>query len=184
MTSLQQEMGMGLSFKRNPFKKIRLKDVSIKKAVKVYNDVQPLVSTAVAFVPGGGVASKFLDGKIGKIIGKVQNSGAGRFITKAAGTKVGQFVTKNGAPLLKSAFNTAKNDALGNQSGGSASEAPGADAEMQDQVTPANPNDAQQKTLDNLKDDGTPKKDNTLLYVGGGTVILLLGALAMKLNSN
>lgn len=182
MTSLEQEMGMGLSFKKLG-RKIRIKDVSIKNVSKLAVKAAPLVSAGISFIPGGGVASKFLDNGVGRFITKAANSKVGKFVQKAANTKVGKFVVKNGADFAKTALNDVKNKSL--SSGGSsasASDAPGSDSEMQDQlVTPADPNEAQQETLNKLN--GTPKKDNTLLYAGIGVGVLALGAIAMKSNS-
>jgi hypothetical protein len=82
----EQETGLGKSF----LKKIRLKDVSLKNAIKVTKFAAPI---AAGFIPvGGGVASKLLNSKGGKLLSRVSKSKAVRKGVKLSKTTLGRKV--------------------------------------------------------------------------------------------
>lgn len=82
----EQETGLGKSF----LKKIRLKDVSLKNAIKVTKFAAPI---AAGFIPvGGGVASKLLSSKGGKLVSRVAKSKAVRKGVKLSKTTLGRKV--------------------------------------------------------------------------------------------
>ncbi|SHM71981.1 hypothetical protein [Flavobacterium chilense] len=82
----EQETGLGKSF----LKKIRLKDVSLKNAVKVTKFAAPI---AAGFIPvGGGVASKLLSSKGGKLVSRVAKSKAVRKGVALSKTTLGRKV--------------------------------------------------------------------------------------------
>ncbi|WP_291149707.1 hypothetical protein [Flavobacterium sp. UBA7680] len=86
-------------------KNIRLKNVSIKNAVKVGKKLVPIASMAMSIIPGGGIVSKVLDSKVGKILTKVKSSKALKFATKIGKSKVGKFAINNLVkPTIKNAF--------------------------------------------------------------------------------
>ena len=86
-------------------KNIRLRNVSIKNAIKVGKVAIPLATTAMSFIPGGGVASKILDSKVGKLLTKVKNGKVVKFATKIANSKVGKFAMDNVVkPTIKNAI--------------------------------------------------------------------------------
>lgn len=81
------EVGLG---KSKFLRKIRLKDVSLKNAVKVAKFAAPI---AAGFIPvGGGVASKLLSSKAGKLVSKVAKSKAVTKAVKLSKTTVGKQV--------------------------------------------------------------------------------------------
>lgn len=171
----------GLNAKKRGFLKgIRLKDVSLKNAIKVAKVAAPI---ALSFIPvGGGAASSFA----GKAISKLSKTGVGRVglkiansktvasISKVAKSEVGQAAIKLASPLVKNA-----KAALLEQTG-------------------VLPNDEQLETLAVAKGTSpqqeldaivaaaptpgvTPaKKDNTMLYVGGGVLALGIAFVAFK----
>lgn len=111
MIILEEQAGLnaglnkGLKIGRMLKKNVRLKNVSIKNAIKVGKVAIPLATTAMSFIPGGGVASKILDSKVGKLITKVKNGKAVKFATKIANTKVGKFAMDNVVkPTIKNAI--------------------------------------------------------------------------------
>ncbi|WP_374173897.1 hypothetical protein [Flavobacterium tructae] len=82
----EEETGLGKSF----LKKIRLKDVSLKNAVKVTKFAAPI---AAGFIPvGGGVASKLLSSKGGKLVSRVAKSKAVRKGVALSKTTLGKKV--------------------------------------------------------------------------------------------
>ncbi|MDL2143565.1 hypothetical protein QQY79_13625 [Flavobacterium tructae] len=82
----EQETGLGKSF----LKKIRLKDVSLKNAIKVTKFAAPI---AAGFIPvGGGVASKLLSSKGGKLVSRVAKSKAVRKGVALSRTTLGRKV--------------------------------------------------------------------------------------------
>lgn len=81
------------------FKKIRLKDVSLKNAVKVAKVAVPI---ATSFIPavggiGSGLLSKALTNKNGtsNLVGRVANS-----VSKVSKTQVGQLVTNQAKKVI------------------------------------------------------------------------------------
>lgn len=111
MIILEEQAGLnaglnkGLKIGRMLKKNVRLKNVSIKNAIKVGKVAIPLATTAMSFIPGGGVASKILDSKVGKLITKVKNGKVVKFATKIANTKVGKFAIDNVVkPTIKNAI--------------------------------------------------------------------------------
>lgn len=80
-------------------KNVRLRNVSLKNAVKVGKVAVPI---ATSFVPGGGVATKLLNSKVGKVLTKVKNGKLVKTISKVAGSKAGQFAINNVVkPIIK-----------------------------------------------------------------------------------
>ena len=87
--------GVGLG-KSKFLRKIRLRDVSLKKTIKVAKFAAPI---AASFIPvGGGVASKLMDSKTGRLVRKVAKSKA---VTKA--------VQLSKTPIGKQVVDTIKN---------------------------------------------------------------------------
>ena len=87
--------GVGLG-KSKFLRKIRLRDVSLKNTIKVAKFAAPI---AASFIPvGGGVASKLLDSKTGRLVRKVAKSKA---VTKA--------VQLSKTPIGKQVVDTIKN---------------------------------------------------------------------------
>ena len=87
--------GVGLG-KSKFLRKIRLRDVSLKNTIKVAKFAAPI---AASFIPvGGGVASKLMDSKTGRLVRKVAKSKA---VTKA--------VQLSKTPIGKQVVDTIKN---------------------------------------------------------------------------
>lgn len=105
MIVLEEQMGLnaglnkGLKIGKMLKKNVRLRNVSLKNAVKVGKVAIPI---ATSFIPGGGIASKLLNSKVGKIFTKVKNGKLVKTISKVAGSKVGQFAMNNVVkPMIK-----------------------------------------------------------------------------------
>lgn len=82
----EEETGLGKSF----LKKIRLKNVSLKNAIKVTKFAAPI---AAGFIPvGGGIASKLLNSKGGKLVSRVAKSKAVRKGVALSKTTLGRKV--------------------------------------------------------------------------------------------
>ena len=98
MIVLEEQMGLnaglnkGLKIGKMLKKNVRLRNVSLKNAVKVGKVAIPI---ATSFIPGGGVASKLLNSKVGKIFTKVKNGKLVKTISKVTGSKVGKFAINN-----------------------------------------------------------------------------------------
>ena len=97
---LNRGFKLGKMLKKN----IRLKNVSIKNAIKVGKVAIPLATTAMSFIPGGGIAGKILDSKAGKLFTKIKSSKAVKFATKIGKSKVGKFAINN---VVKPTFKNA-----------------------------------------------------------------------------
>lgn len=111
MIILEEQAGLnaglnkGLKIGKMLKKNVRLRNVSIKNAIKVGKVAVPLATTAMSFIPGGGVASKILDSKVGKLLTKVKNGKVVKFATKIAKSKVGKFAMDNVVkPTIKNAI--------------------------------------------------------------------------------
>lgn len=105
MIVLEEQMGLnaglnkGLKIGKMLKKNVRLRNVSLKNAVKVGKVAIPI---ATSIIPGGGVASKLLNSKVGKVFSKVKNGKFIKTISKVAGSKVGQFAMNNVVkPMIK-----------------------------------------------------------------------------------
>ena len=108
-TGLNAGLNRGLKIGKMLKKNVRLKNVSIKNAVKVGKAVVPIATTAMSFFPATapiGVASKIAkSGKLAKIAAKAGKIGKiAMKVKKIAGTKVGQFALNN---IVKPAVNNA-----------------------------------------------------------------------------
>lgn len=104
-SGLNAGLNRGLKIGKMLKKNIRLKNVSIKNAVKVGKKLVPIASMAMSIIPGGGIASKVLDSKVGKILTKVKSSKAIKLATKLGKSKVGKFAINNVVkPTIKNAF--------------------------------------------------------------------------------
>jgi hypothetical protein len=108
-TGLNAGLNRGLKIGKMLKKNVRLKNVSIKNAVKVGKAVVPIATTAMSFFPATapiGVASKIAKaGKLAKIAAKAGKIGKiAMKVKKIAGTKVGQFALNN---IVKPAVNNA-----------------------------------------------------------------------------
>lgn len=90
---LNRGLKIGKFIKRNLQSAKR--DISIKNAIKVGKVAIPLATTAMSFIPGGGVASKLLDSKVGKLFTKIKNGKAVKAISKIAHSKVGEMAVNN-----------------------------------------------------------------------------------------
>ncbi|KFF17361.1 hypothetical protein [Flavobacterium hydatis] len=83
----EEETGLG---KPKFLKKIRLRNVSLKNAIKVTKFAAPI---AAGFIPvGGGVASKFLSSKGGKLVSRIAKSKAVRKGISLSKTPLGRKV--------------------------------------------------------------------------------------------
>ncbi|ESU18981.1 hypothetical protein FCR2A7T_23890 [Flavobacterium cauense R2A-7] len=104
-TGLNAGLNRGLKIGKMLKKNIRLKNVSIKNAVKVGKKLVPIASMAMSIIPGGGIVSKVLDSKVGKILTKVKSSKAIKLATKLGKSKVGKFAINNVVkPTIKNVF--------------------------------------------------------------------------------
>lgn len=108
-TGLNAGLNKGLKIGKMLKKNVRLRNVSIKNAVKVGKKIVPIASMAMSIIPGGGLVSKVLDSKVGKILTKVKSSKALKFATKLGKTKIGKLAINN---VVKPAF---QNTIAGNQ---------------------------------------------------------------------
>ena len=164
---LNRGLKIGKMLKRN----VRLKNVSIKNAIKVGKVAIPLATTAMSFVPGGGIASKILDSKVGKVFTKIKNSKAVKFATKIGKTKVGKFAINNVVkPTFKNAISGGGSQQVYDDSGQSevmqnatptpqqlqtiaqVKGVPAETLETDSQMNEALPNDAQLETISKVKD--------------------------------
>lgn len=166
-TGLNAGLNRGLKIGKMLKKNVRLKNVSIKNAIKVGKAAIPLATAAMSFIPGGGIASKILDSKVGRILTKVKNGKVVKFATKIANSKVGKFAINNVVkPTVKNAFANNQIEAsepvevMSNATPTPAqletiAEVKGVPAESLTTGTPtgeAVPNDAQIETLSQVKD--------------------------------
>lgn len=108
-TGLNAGLNRGLKIGKMLKKNVRLKNVSIKNAIKVGKAVVPIATTAMSFFPATapiGIASKIAKaGKLAKIAAKAGKIGKiAMKVKKIAGSKVGQFAIKN---FVKPAVNNA-----------------------------------------------------------------------------
>jgi hypothetical protein len=104
-TGLNAGLNKGLKIGKMLKKNVRLRNVSIKNAVKVGKKIVPIASMAMSIIPGGGLVSKVLDSKVGKILTKVKSSKAIKLATKLGKSKVGKFAINNVVkPTIKNAF--------------------------------------------------------------------------------
>ncbi len=164
---LNRGLKIGKMLKRN----VRLKNVSIKNASKIGKVAIPLATTAISFVPGGGIASKILDSKVGKVFTKIKNSKAVKFGTKIGKTKVGKFAINNLVkPTFKNAISGDGSEQVYDDSGqpkvmrnatptpqqletiAQVKEVPAETLATDTQVNEASPNDAQLETISKVKD--------------------------------
>lgn len=164
---LNRGLKIGKMLKRN----VRLKNVSIKNAIKVGKVAIPLATTAMSFIPGGGIASKILDSKVGKVLTKFKNSKAVKFATKIGNSKVGKFAINNVVkPTFKNAISGGGSQEVYDDSQGAEvmqnatptpqqletiAQVKGVPAETlatDTQVNEALPNDAQLETISKVKD--------------------------------
>lgn len=170
-SGLNAGLNKGLKIGRMLKKNVRLKNVSIKNAIKVGKVAIPLATTAMSFIPGGGIAGKILDSKAGKLFTKIKGSKAVKFATKISKTKVGKFAINNVVkPTIKNAISGGGTQQVYDDSGqgeimqnatptpqqletiaqvkGVPAEALSSDA----QINEASPNDAQLETISQVKD--------------------------------
>ena len=170
-SGLNAGLNKGLKIGRMLKKNVRLKNVSIKNAIKVGKVAIPLATTAMSFIPGGGVASKILDSKAGKLFTKIKGSKAVKFATKIGKTKVGKFaITKVVKPTIKNAISGGGTQQVYDYSGQgeimqnatptpqqleTIAQVKGVPADTlatDTQVSEASPNDAQLETISQVKD--------------------------------
>ena len=145
-TGLNAGLNKGLKIGKMIKKNVRLRNVSIKNAVKVGKKIVPIASMAMNIIPGGGLVSKVLDSKAGKLLTKVKSSKAIKFATKLGKTKIGKLAINN---LVKPAF---KNAIAGNQSQSAYNEPQQIEASEPVEVMPnATPTPAQIETIAQVK---------------------------------
>ncbi|OXG00007.1 hypothetical protein BC749_108161 [Flavobacterium araucananum] len=172
----EQETGLGKSF----LKKIRLKDVSLKNAVKVTKFAAPI---AAGFIPvGGGVASKLLSSKGGKLVNRVAKSKAVRKGVALSKTKLGRKVVSavQNQPraeiepvnaITAASFATALPAEQSQSSYSESSESVLADSQPVGELTPVKAvSSAKMATVEQIQP-VTPAKNNTMLYVLGAVVL-------------
>ena len=177
----EQETGLGKSF----LKKIRLKDVSLKNAIKVTKFAAPI---AAGMIPiGGGVASKLLSSKGGKLVGKIAKSKAvrkGVALSKTTlGKKVVSAVQNRPRPQIEAvstitpaSLATVTPSETNNQSQSSSydetSQSIVADSEPVGELTPVKAvSTAKMASVEQLQPVAPVKKNNMLLYVVGAVVV-------------
>lgn len=112
-TGLNAGLNRGLKIGKMLKKNVRLKNVSLKNAIKVGKVVVPIATTAMSFFPATapiGIAAKIAKaGKLAKIAAKAGKVGRiAMKVKKIAGSKVGKFAMQN---LIKP---TIKNAMAGN----------------------------------------------------------------------
>ena len=163
-TGLNAGLNRGFNIGKMLKKNVRLKNVSIKNAIKVGKVAIPLATTAMSFIPGGGVASKILDSKVGKLFTKIKNGKAVKFATKIGNSKVGKFAINNVIkPTIKNAIaysDVEQGEVMQNatptpQQLETIAQVKGVPAETlatDTQVNEASPNDAQLETISKVKD--------------------------------
>lgn len=166
---LNRGLKIGKFIKRNI--KSAKRDISIKNAIKVGKVAIPLATTAMSFIPGGGIASKILDSKVGKLFTKIKGSKAVKFATKIGNSKVGKFAINNVVkPTVKNAISGGGSQQVYDDSGQSEvmqnatptpqqletiAQVKGVSAETlatDTQSNEASPNDAQLETISKVKD--------------------------------
>ena len=93
------ESGVGLG-KSKLLRSIQIKKVSLKNAVKAVKFAAPI---AAGFIPvGGGVASKLLNSKVGKVVSEVKSSKLAKKAISLSKTKVGALAVNNLKPVVDS----------------------------------------------------------------------------------
>jgi hypothetical protein len=117
-SGLNAGLNRGLKIGKMLKKNVRLKNVSIKNAIKVGKVAIPIATTAMSFFPATapiGIAAKIAKagkfakiaakaGKVGRIAMKVKNSKLVKFATKIGNSKVGKFAIDN---VVKPTFQNA-----------------------------------------------------------------------------
>ena len=145
-TGLNAGLNKGLKIGKMLKKNVRLRNVSIKNAVKVGKKIVPIASMAMSIIPGGGLVSKVLDSKVGKLLTKVKSSKALKFATKLGKTKIGKLAINN---VVKPAF---QNAIAGNQPQPAYNEPQQIEASEPVEVMPnATPTPAQIETIAQVK---------------------------------
>jgi hypothetical protein len=175
--------GLGKPF----WKKIRIKDVSLKNAIKVVKFAAPI---AVGFIPvGGGVASKLLNSKAGRLVSKISKSKIAKKAIKLSKTQAGKLVVNQAKNIARpkieaiqamSAATFAKTDMQTAQASlPYANEDQSEDTEPVGNLTPVT-----QRSITAKEEITTgvpePKKDNTMLYVGGAVALAGFAFFATK----
>lgn len=108
-SGLNAGLNRGLKIGKMLKKNVRLKNVSIKNAIKVGKVAIPIATTAMSFFPATapiGIAAKIAKagkfakiaakaGKVGRLAMKVKNSKLVKFATKIGNSKVGKFAIDN-----------------------------------------------------------------------------------------
>lgn len=150
-TGLNAGLNKGLKIGKMLKKNVRLRNVSIKNAVKVGKKIVPIATTAMSFFPATapiGVASKIAKaGKLVKIASKAGKIGKiAMKVKKIAGTKVGKFaLNKIIKPTIKNAF-------AGNQVQPAQGEVPQIETTTPVEMMPnATPTPAQLQTIAEVK---------------------------------
>lgn len=171
-------------------KQIRMRNVSLKNAVKVGKFAIPI---ATSIIPGGGAVTKILDSKVGRSIGKIAKSKLVKKAVKLSKTKAGKMVLgqvkrgiqSNVSMTPMTAQKVASNEFDSSQpmeagspvvenQVGSTSQAEKVVNEPVGELTPVKPVETAQKEITPVE----PKpKDNTMMYVGLG--VLAIGGLYM-----
>lgn len=159
-TGLNAGLNRGLKIGKMLKKNVRLKNVSIKNAVKVGKAVVPIATTAMSFFPATapiGVASRIAKaGKLAKIAAKAGKIGKiAMKVKKIAGTKVGQFALNN---IVKPAVNNAISK-ISNQSQTISDPQSFETAEPAEVMPNATPTPAQLETIAEVK--GVPAESLT-----------------------
>ena len=109
-TGLNAGLNRGLKIGKMLKKNVRLKNVSLKNAIKVGKVVVPIATTAMSFFPATapiGIAAKIAKaGKLAKIAAKAGKVGRiAMKVKKIAGSKVGKFAMQNIIkPTIKNAM--------------------------------------------------------------------------------
>lgn len=183
------------------FKKIRIKDVSMKNAIKVTKVAAPIALSLIPIAGGAAssIGSKLLTNAsgnanlIGRTVNAVQNSGEATKLTALSKTKVGSIVTSNAKSLINSQLSNVS-------SGGGVPVQTYENAEPVGVLTPVTktPTATPMPIVKSGSSGGvigktniaaiavpkqvaiTAPKDNTMLYIGGAVAVLGIGYLAMK----
>ena len=175
-SGLNAGLNRGLKIGKMLKKNVRLKNVSIKNAIKVGKVAIPIATTAMSFFPATapiGIAAKIAKaGKFAKIAAKAGKIGRiAMKVKKIAGSKVGQFAMNNFIkPTIKNAISGGGSQQVYDDSGQveemqnatptpqqleTIAQVKGVPAETlatDTQVNEASPNDAQLETISKVKD--------------------------------
>lgn len=154
----QDDLGLGRSKKpKKGFKKL-VRKVNLKNTLKVVKFAGPLVA---GIIPGGGTAMKVLDSKVGKTVMKVAKSKMVKKGVRLAKSNVGRAIVNQARQKIE---------------GVNEIEPRGFSETTGKESTSSNDTESQTEPVGELTPvkevETVAKKDNTMLYVIGGIVVV------------